>query len=119
MSATALPRFGAGARALVLPAALLVVAELVLRLPEFRSDSIAPPTEIVAAAAEGLLDGSILRATADTLLTAAGGLAIGAAAGLVLGILLGSFAILDRLFDFSIETVRPVPPIALMRWRAW
>lgn len=105
---------GTGAKALVLPAILLLAAEAALRLSNFKSDSIAPPTEIIVAWVRGLLDGSIALATGETLLSAFGGLALGAAVGLVIGIVLGSFAILDKLFDFSIEAIRPIPPIALM-----
>lgn len=114
MSGRALPNFGAGAKALLLPVALLVLAELALRISSFKSDSIAPPSEVLAAGFRALLDGSIAMATGETLLSAFGGLALGGALGLVIGILLGSIAILDRLFDFSIEAIRPIPPIALM-----
>jgi ABC-type nitrate/sulfonate/bicarbonate transport system permease component len=114
VSGLAFPRLGAGAKALVLPVSLLILAEIAARLSGFKSDSVAPPSEILVAAVQALADGSIARATSDTLLSAFGGLAIGAAAGLAIGILLGSFRILDHLFDFSIETVRPIPPIALM-----
>ena len=106
--------FGAAAKAVIVPAALLMLAELAMRLTGFKSDSVAPPSEILVAAFQALHDGSIARATGETLLSAFGGLAIGGLVGLIVGIVLGSVAILDRLFDFSIETIRPIPPIALM-----
>jgi ABC-type nitrate/sulfonate/bicarbonate transport system permease component len=114
MSALARSGFAMGGKALVLPAALLVLAELAARLTGFKSDSVAPPSEIVVAAVQALRDGSIAQATGETLASAFGGLALGGLMGLAIGILLGSFTILDRLFDFSIETIRPIPPIALM-----
>lgn len=104
----------AGGKALLLPAILLLAAELALRLSEVKSDSLAPPSEVLIAGLRAAADGSLAIATGQTLLTAFGGLAVGAAVGLVLGIVLGSFAVADRLFDFSIEAIRPVPPIALM-----
>ena len=59
-------------------------------------------------------DGSLLEATRDTLLSAFGGLAIGAGLGLVLGILLGSVRTLDRLMELTIELLRPIPSVAVI-----
>ncbi|HVO15874.1 MAG TPA: ABC transporter permease subunit [Alphaproteobacteria bacterium] len=114
MSAASRIPIGAGGKAVVVPVALVVLAELAIRLTGFRSDSVAPPSEVVVAAIQALTDGSIARATGETLASAFGGLALGGGVGFALGILLGSSAVLDRLLDFSIETIRPVPPIALM-----
>lgn len=100
-------------RALALPAALLVVAEIAARVGG-PSDSVAPPSEVVAALVAALADGSLLVATRDTLASAFAGLAIGAAVGLSLGVLLGSVSALDRLTELTIELVRPVPSVAVI-----
>jgi len=101
------------ARALALPAALLILAEIGARLAG-PSDTIAPPSAVVAALVAALADGSLLIATRDTLASAFGGLAIGAAIGLALGILLGSVTALDRLTEFSVELMRPIPSVAVI-----
>jgi ABC-type nitrate/sulfonate/bicarbonate transport system permease component len=99
-------------RAFVLPAALLILAEIGARASA-PSDSLAPPSEVLVAFASALADGSLLVATRDTLASAFGGLAIGGTIGLVLGILLGSIGALNRLMEVTLELVRPIPSVAL------
>ncbi len=101
------------AKALVLPVALIVLAEFGARA-HGASDSVAPPSQIVVAFAEAMGDGSLLLATRDTLISAFAGLAIGGAIGLVLGILLGSVRTLDRLMQLTIELLRPIPSVAVI-----
>ena len=100
-------------KALALPAALIVLAEIAARAGG-QSDSIAPPSEVAAAFGEALADGSMIAATRDTLLTAFGGLAIGAGLGLAIGILLGSLQALDRLMELPLELLRPIPSVAVI-----
>jgi NitT/TauT family transport system permease protein len=66
------------------------------------------------AGAGALADGSLLVATAQTLANAFGGLALGGIAGLIGGILLGSSIVADRLMEFSVESLRPIPSVALI-----
>jgi ABC-type nitrate/sulfonate/bicarbonate transport system permease component len=99
-------------RAFVLPAALCALAEVGARAGG-PSDSVAPPSEVLAALAGALADGSLLEATRDTLASAFGGLAIGGVVGLVVGVLLGSFPALNRLMEVTLELVRPIPSVAL------
>jgi len=101
------------AKALALPAALLVLAEIGARAAG-PSDSIAPPTQVAAAFVGALADGSLIAATRDTLASAFGGLAIGASLGLVLGIVLGSLRALDRLMELALELLRPIPSVAVI-----
>jgi NitT/TauT family transport system permease protein len=100
-------------KALALPAALIVLAEIGARAAG-QSDSIAPPSDIVRAFGEALGDGSLITATRDTLLTAFGGLAIGAGLGLFAGIILGSLSAVDRLMELSLELLRPIPSVAVI-----
>jgi ABC-type nitrate/sulfonate/bicarbonate transport system permease component len=101
-------------RGLILPASLVVAAELLARHFGVDSDSIAAPSAIVLAGYRGLLDGTIVTATAQTLCSALAGLALGGGVGLVVAILLGLFPRLARLTRFSLETVRPVPSVAII-----
>lgn len=100
-------------KGLILPAALIVLAEIAARSAG-QSDSIAPPTQVVRAFGEALADGSIFSATRDTLATAFGGLAIGAGLGLLTGVLLGSLRIADRLMELPLEVLRPIPSVAVI-----
>ena len=101
------------AKSLALPLALTVLAEIGARATG-PSDSVAPPSLVAVALIEALGDGSILEATRDTLLSAFGGLAIGAGVGLALGIVLGSVRWVDRLLELTIELLRPIPSVAVI-----
>ena len=102
------------AKAFLLPVAALVLLEIWARAIHLQSDSLAPPSAVVAALAEAFKDGSVLTATRDTLISAFAGLAIGGAVGLAFGIALGIFRIFDRLMEVTIEAIRPIPSIALL-----
>lgn len=101
-------------KGLVVPAVLIVLAELAMRVYGSTSMSLAAPSDILAALARALADGSILVATRDTLVTAGAGLAIGGAVGLALGILFGLVRPLDRLMEVTIEAIRPIPSVAVL-----
>lgn len=101
-------------RGLIFPVALLLLAEAAAIAVDLQSDSLARPSHILRALAMGLIDGTFLRATYQTLLAASGGLAIGGSIGLVLGVILGFVRILDRLFLVPIEILRPIPGVAII-----
>lgn len=101
-------------RGFAFPVALLVMAEAAAIAVDLRSDSLARPSQILISLGYGLMDGSILTATYQTLVAATGGLLIGGAVGLVLGILLGFVRLLDRLFLVPIEVMRPIPGVAII-----
>ncbi|MCR5857950.1 ABC transporter permease [Mesorhizobium sp. J428] len=101
-------------KGLVVPAVLIVLAELAMRVYGSTSMSLAAPSDILAALVRALADGSILVATRDTLVTAGAGLAIGCAVGLALGILFGLVRPLDRLMEVTIEAIRPIPSVAVL-----
>jgi NitT/TauT family transport system permease protein len=102
------------AKALLLPILVLVALEIWARMAHLQSDSLAPPSAVAAALAEGFKDGSFLIATRDTLISAFAGLSIGGAIGLAFGIALGISGIFDRLMEVTIEAIRPIPSIALL-----
>jgi ABC-type nitrate/sulfonate/bicarbonate transport system permease component len=101
-------------RAFVLPVGALVAAEIVAATTGLESNAFARPSLIAAAAFEALLDGSMLTATAQTLLSAVGGLAIGATLGLILGVLLGLSRSAYWLAEVTLESIRPIPSVALI-----
>jgi ABC-type nitrate/sulfonate/bicarbonate transport system permease component len=102
------------AKAAVLPVVLLVALEIGARASQIQSDSLAPPSAVVLALLQSFADGSILVATRDTLASAVGGLLIGSVVGLTFGIALGLFQPFNRLMEVTIETLRPIPSIALL-----
>jgi ABC-type nitrate/sulfonate/bicarbonate transport system permease component len=102
-------------KGLALPAALIVAGEIAGRMANLTDiDSLAPPSAIVAAFFVAVADGSILTTTRDTLLTAFTGLIIGGSVGLLVGIILGVLPTADRLMEVTIESIRPIPSIAIL-----
>jgi ABC-type nitrate/sulfonate/bicarbonate transport system permease component len=101
-------------KGLVFPVGALLVLEAMARITHLRSDSLAAPSEIVVAFVQAVADGSLLRATGDTLVSAFAGLAIGGSIGLLLGIAFGMIPLLDRLMEVTVEAIRPIPSVALL-----
>jgi len=102
-------------KGLAFPATLIVVGEIAARFADLQpTDSLAAPSAIVGAFFAALADGEILKATRDTLATAFAGLAIGGSVGLLIGIILGVLPVADRLMEATIESIRPIPSIAIL-----
>ena len=102
-------------KGLALPAALIVAGEIAGRMANLTDiDSLAPPSAIVTAFLGAVADGSILTTTRDTLATAFTGLAIGGSIGLLIGVILGLLPTADRLMEVTIESIRPIPSIAIL-----
>ena len=102
-------------KGLALPVTLIVAGEIAGRMATLTDiDSLAPPSAVVLAFIEAVRDGSVLTTTRDTLFTAFTGLAIGGTVGLLIGILLGVLPVADRLMEVTIETIRPIPSIAIL-----
>jgi ABC-type nitrate/sulfonate/bicarbonate transport system permease component len=101
------------AKAFLLPFALVALAEFGARAAG-PSDSIAPPSEVLAAFLDAVRDGSLVAATRDTLISAFGGLILGASLGLIFGLALGSLRTLDRLLELALELLRPIPSVAVI-----
>jgi ABC-type nitrate/sulfonate/bicarbonate transport system permease component len=101
------------AKAFILPFALVALAEFGARAMG-PSDSIAPPSEVLAAFLDAVRDGSLVAATRDTLISAFGGLILGASLGLIFGLALGSLRTLDRPLELALELLRPIPSVAVI-----
>ena len=102
------------AKGFVVPVVLLAGAQAWFVAAHVRSDTLASPAAVAVAFVAALRDGSLLQATGQTLLAAFGGLAIGGGIGLLVGFLLGLFKILDRLLEVTVESLRPIPAVALI-----
>jgi ABC-type nitrate/sulfonate/bicarbonate transport system permease component len=101
-------------RAALLPVVVIVVAQIAATVTHLESDSLASPLDIVAAFFAVLTDGSLLRATADTVMAAFCGCVLGVGVGSLIGIVLGLFRLADDTLDLTIELLRPVPVVALI-----
>lgn len=99
---------------IVVPVVLLVLAEAAFRATVGSSDSLAPPSRVLAALIGAVTDGSLLIGTAKTLTTMLVGLALGALGGLAVGIALGFWETLRRAAFLTVEMLRPVPSVALL-----
>lgn len=100
-------------RALVLPAALIVLWTLLDAFGALNSDILVSPGKVIVTAYEGFANGSLPGAALATLLRALTGWVIGATLGLAAGVLLGLSGVARGLFDPSISSLRQ---IALFAW---
>lgn len=98
----------------VLPVAALIAWEVSMRASQIESDSLAPPSQITLALYQAAINGTILRATGETLRTSLVGLALGGGSALVASIILGLVPPVAHLMQFSIEILRPIPAVALI-----
>ncbi|SMD12182.1 ABC transporter permease [Rhizobium sp. RU36D] len=103
-----------GWRAALLPVVLIILAQVAATVTKLESDSLASPIDIASAFVTVMGDGTLLRATVDTLTAAATGCLLGVGVGSLLGIVLGLFRIADDALDLTIELLRPVPVVALI-----
>jgi ABC-type nitrate/sulfonate/bicarbonate transport system permease component len=101
-------------RALAIPALLLAALEAYTRTVGASSDALAPPSAAALALLKALAGAELWQATGFTLACAALGLAIGAGAGLLLGVLLGLLPRAARMSLLSVEVMRPIPSVALI-----
>jgi sulfonate transport system permease protein len=108
------PRIAALIRGAAAPLILLAGLEWYARGPGASSEALAPPTAAALAFWRALLDGSLMQATAYTLLGAAAGLGLGFVAGALLGIWLGLSPRAGRWSYLTVEVLRTVPSVALI-----
>jgi ABC-type nitrate/sulfonate/bicarbonate transport system permease component len=101
-------------RGLLIPVLLIALWEIGARVGVLPEDTMSRPSEIVVAGWEALLDGSLLLATFQTFQTALIGLALGSIIGIALGVLIGLSSILEGIIGPTLDTIRPVPAVALI-----
>ncbi|HSV53112.1 MAG TPA: ABC transporter permease subunit [Burkholderiaceae bacterium] len=101
-------------RGAVLPLAAFVLVEVLMRILGVASDGLALPSEVVRALTADFADASIFLATLQTLGCALAGLAIGGGAGFLVGLLLGGSRVAAGIASIPVETLRHMPPVALI-----
>jgi NitT/TauT family transport system permease protein len=101
-------------RGLVIPVLLIALWEIGARADVLPEDTMSRPSTIAVAGWDALLDGSLLLATLQTFQTALLGLAIASIIGIMLGILIGLSPVLEAVIGPTLETIRPVPAVALI-----
>jgi NitT/TauT family transport system permease protein len=101
-------------KGLLIPAALVALAQIAAWVFGIHSDSLAAPTSIGAALWDSLADGTLLTWSGQTIEAALGGLALGGGLGLVLATAIGLSPAFAGLLELPIELLRPVPSIALL-----
>ncbi len=104
-------RYALGA---VLPIALLLAWEGLWHADGWRLESLSRPTDVWQAFVAGMADGSIPRATGQTLEAALTGFVLACAIGIVLGIVIGLLPRLERIVSPTIDALRPIPSVALI-----
>jgi sulfonate transport system permease protein len=97
---------------LVLPVALALIWEAVVRAGLSTGRLMPPPSRIVSTLAALAQSGELWLHASTTLGRVLGGFSIGAATGTVLGALTGSSELARRLFDPTLQALRAVPSIA-------
>jgi ABC-type nitrate/sulfonate/bicarbonate transport system permease component len=98
----------------LLPVLVLSLWEALSRAGVLSEDGFSRPSRFFVAGAKALADGTLLVQTAQTFAAAAQALAIAALAGIVLGAILGLFRPLERAASLTIESLRPIPSVALI-----
>lgn len=108
------PRWQSSARGLLIPGSLLIAAQIVGVISGGGNDSLAPPSAVFTAGWTALIDGTLLRTSRETLIVVLTGLSIGVSIGVPLGLLFGISATANRLSEFTVESIRPIPSVALI-----
>ena len=101
-------------RGFVIPVVLIVLWEIGARTGILPHDTMSQPSDIVVAGWNALLDGELLLATWQTFQSALLGLAIGTGVGITVGILIGLSPTLEAIVGPTLDTIRPVPAVALI-----
>ena len=100
-------------RALLLPAALLLLWE-VLMAGTSNAEFLARPSDIARTSWAVVANGLLFKAALETFAAAIFGLLIGGSAGILIGLLLGLYPIFAKLSEIPFETLRPIPSVALI-----
>ena len=101
-------------RGFVIPVVLVLLWEIGARVGTLPHDTMSQPSDIVVAGWDALLDGTLLLATWQTFESALLGLAIGSGIGIGIGILIGLSPTLEGIVGPTLDTIRPVPSVALI-----
>ena len=101
-------------RGFVIPVLAFALWELGSRAGILPHDTMSRPSDIAVAGWEALGDGSLLTATFQTFENALLGLAIGTTIGILISLPLGLSPVVEAIVSPSLETLRPIPSVALI-----
>lgn len=101
-------------RGLMIPAAILLIWEILARIGVLAPMSFSRPTEVFLAGLGMLLDGTLIHATLQTLQSVLVGFGLALAAGIVLSLLIGTSQTLRQMLAPTLAALRSIPPIALV-----
>lgn len=99
---------------ILIPLVFVFLWEWLVRLRILPEQSVSKPTDIFAALWKILLDGSLLLATFQTLQAALAGICVAIVLAVPLGIILGISQNARLAAAPTFETLRPIPPVALI-----
>lgn len=101
-------------RGAVIPVSLVALWEILSRAGILPMDTTSRPSLIAVAGYDGLADGSILKSTWQTVEAAMFGFLIAMVIGVLAGVVLGLSRRLEAIVGPSIESLRPIPAVALI-----
>ena len=107
-------RLANAARAVAVPAVVLIVWEVACRRGWVNPAVLPPPSKVFLRLIDYARSGELPRDAAASLMRVAVGFFIGAALALPLGLLMGASDRLYRLLNPLLQIVRPIPPIAFI-----
>jgi sulfonate transport system permease protein len=101
-------------RPFVVVAALILAWQLALGGGNLASDTLAPPWPVIVAIGRMVADGSVFKASGETLLAALLGLMLGGAIGTSIGLISGMASLVASAIRGPVEVLRPLPAIAIV-----
>jgi sulfonate transport system permease protein len=101
-------------RPLIVVAVLILAWQWALGGRHLVSDTLAPPGPVVLAIAGMIADGSVFKASGQTLLAALLGLILGSGLGTAIGLISGMARPVASAIRGPVEVLRPLPAIALV-----
>lgn len=98
---------------IILPIIIIVIWYLITSVLHLVTSYTLPsPVDVCISAWDIIQSGELLRDSCDTLFKVFAGMAIASVVAIPLGILLGTYTILEDICTFVISILRPIPPVA-------
>lgn len=97
---------------LILPVILVLIWQLLSELGFIKPITLPPPGKVAGSFVELIGNGQLFKHIGISILRVLEGFGLAAVTGILLGIGIGLSQLLDRLTDFMIQLLKPIPPIA-------
>lgn len=97
---------------LILPVILVLIWQLLSELGFIKPITLPPPGKVAGSFVELIGNGQLFKHIGISILRVLEGFGLAAVTGILLGIGIGLSRLLDRLTDFMIQLLKPIPPIA-------